>query len=33
MFSSVLAPVMASAVRRANRKDLTRLERIVEHSA
>jgi hypothetical protein len=29
-FASFLAPVMASAVRRANRKDLTRLKRILE---
>jgi hypothetical protein len=29
-FSSFLAPVMASAVRRANRRDLTRLKRILE---
>jgi hypothetical protein len=32
-FSRFLAPVMASAVRRANRKDLTRLKRILEGTA
>jgi hypothetical protein len=30
-FSSLLAPVMAGAVRRANRKDLRRLKEILEH--
>ena len=32
-FASLLAPVMAGAVRRANRKDLARLKRILEQSA
>jgi len=30
--ASILAPVMAAAVRRANRKDLARLKRILERS-
>jgi len=29
-FSRVLSPVMAAAVRRANRKDLARLKRVLE---
>jgi uncharacterized membrane protein len=29
-FSSVVTPIMAAAVRRANRKDLARLKRIIE---
>lgn len=32
-FSSFLAPIMAPAVRRANRKDLARLKRILERGA
>jgi hypothetical protein len=32
-FSRILAPVMATAVRRANRKDLARLKRILEERA
>jgi uncharacterized membrane protein len=32
-FASILAPLMAAAVRRANRKDLARLKRILEQSA
>jgi Polyketide cyclase / dehydrase and lipid transport len=32
-FASVLAPLMAPAVRRANRKDLARLKRILEEGA
>jgi hypothetical protein len=32
-FSSLLAPLMSPAVRRANRKDLARLKRILEQSA
>jgi len=32
-FAGFLAPVMAGAVRRANRKDLARLKRILEESA
>ena len=32
-FSRVLTPVMAGAARRANRKDLARLKRILEQSA
>jgi hypothetical protein len=32
-FSSLMAPLMAPAVRRANRKDLARLKRILERGA
>jgi hypothetical protein len=32
-FSRVLAPIMAGAVRRANRKDLARLKEILERAS
>ena len=32
-FSKVMAPLMAPAMRRANRKDLARLKALLEHDA
>ena len=31
-FSKVVAPLMAAAMRRANRKDLAALKRLLEHA-
>jgi len=31
-FSKLIAPIMSQAVRRANRKDLAKLERLLESS-